>query len=259
MNAMQSLTILLGCLYISQTTLPTITLFLVVAIFSLLMGNMVMIIYFKEIGDARSKLQMSEVKSFFVEGVKSSGWSFLKDVNYKLDQIIFPQLMSAKDFGAYSILILIGTVIWRITDPVCAAYSKKIISLNAEDGLKLTNKILWLVAFLPLIGVGLALLMSDFFLEYIIKKPLDTYGKSELITIVIAASMYVGWKIIAYYNIRKGDHKIMYMSCILSIILTLTGALLLVDDVKSAITVTSLAYIASSVLALYLHSCSNKA
>ena len=251
MNAVQSLSLLLGCLYISQTT-PTLTLFLDTAIFSLLIGSMAMLIYFREIWDGESKLRMSEVKSYFVEGAKSSGWSILKDVNYKLDQIIFPQLMSAKDFGAYSILILIGSVIWRITDPLCAAYSKILVSLSAEDGVKLTNKILWWVAFLPLIGVGLALLLSDFFLEYVLKKSLDTYGKAELIAIVFAASVYVGWKVIAYFNIRKGSHGIMYYSSILSISVTLIGTLL-VDDVKSAIMVTSFALIVSSALALHRH------
>ena len=79
------------------------------------------------------------IKRLIFEGASSIGWSFIKDLSYKIDLLIFGDILGKNDFGIYSVLQNLCQSVWRVTDSVMASYSKFLLSMNKQDYIKFTN------------------------------------------------------------------------------------------------------------------------
>jgi O-antigen/teichoic acid export membrane protein len=160
-------------------------------------------------------IQKELIKRLIFEGASSIGWSFIKDLSYKIDLLIFGNILGKNDFGIYSVLQNLCQSVWRITDSVMASYSKFLLNLNKDDYVKFTNFLIFLLIVVSFLGIiGAYFIITPVF-GFIADMDMTQYLFSALI-LLFAVLIFNIWKLIANFFIQIGRNTPMYLTlCLL--------------------------------------------
>ena len=163
-------------------------------------------------------INKSILRGLFFEGVSSVGWSFIKDLSYKIDLLIFGNTLSKYEFGIYSLLQNLCQSVWRVTDPLLASYSKYLMSIKKETYIKFTNNLILILIFLTIISLGVAYFLIAPTFGFI--SGID-FSKFIIPSLILLYSYLIFniWKLIANLFIQIGQHIPMYISLGILIVL----------------------------------------
>jgi O-antigen/teichoic acid export membrane protein len=180
------------------------------------------------------------LRGLFFEGVSSVGWSFIKDLSYKIDLLIFGNTLSKYDFGIYSVLQNLCQSVWRVTDPLMASYSKYLMSIKKETYIKFTNNVILILIFLTIISLGMAYFLIAPIFGFIAGIDFSKFLIPSLI-LLYSTLIFNIWKLIANLFIQIRQHIPMYIS--LSILIVLFFSIkIFANSLNKAVVITSIVY-----------------
>ncbi len=184
-------------------------------------------------------------------GASSIGWSFLKDLSYKIDLLFFGSVLSKYDFGIYSILQNLCQSVWRITDQFMASYSKYLLGIKKEYYIKFTNNVILILIFLTFSAIGFAYFLIVPVFGFIAGIDLSQYRFPALV-LLYAVLVFNIWKLVANFFIQIGHYFSMYVTLItlISLFFILKKFVVTLDQ---AVFSTALAYSIISIVMIFLY------
>jgi len=184
-------------------------------------------------------------------GARSIGWSFIKDLSYKIDLLFFGSILSKYDFGIYSILQNLCQSIWRITDQLMASYSKYLLGIKKEYYIKFTNNVILILTFLTFLAIGIAYFLIVPVFGFIAGMDLSQYRFPALV-LLYAVFVFNIWKLVANFFIQIGHYFSMYFTLILLIGLFYILKKFAVT-LDQAVSFTALVYSIISIIMIFLY------
>ena len=169
-------------------------------------------------------------------------WQNFKDLMYKIDLILLPSILSAQNFGLYTVIQTISQSIWRLTDPLLGIYQRE---LTQETRRSIIHSSLKVFIFL------LSCICYGFLCLWVVKifiNPNTTDIDVHIIAIGAITLMFNYWKLKAVELVVLGKNIFMYISismflisylCLYKFIDSLNEAILLAIFCYSLITVTA--------------------
>ena len=155
------------------------------------------------------------IKRLIFEGASSIGWSFIKDLSYKIDLLIFGNILEKFDFGIYSVLQNLCQSVWRVTDSIMASYSKYLLGLKKEDYIKFTNLLIFMLTLVSFLGIICAYFIITPVFGFIAGMDMSQYLFPALI-LLFAVLIFNIWKLVANFFIQVGRNIPMYITlCLL--------------------------------------------
>ena len=152
------------------------------------------------------------IKKIFSNGLKNLGWSYLKDMLYKIDIIIFSRILDSKEFGYYTIIQNLSQFAWTFTDPLVSAFSKYVIKFDLNAISRFYNRTLksFLIIFL-LIITPVTILFSNQVFNLISGEELNNY-RNMIIIYVLTFIFFLIWKLTAQTFVILNAVKNIYYS-----------------------------------------------
>lgn len=152
------------------------------------------------------------IKKIFSNGFKNLGWSYLKDMLYKIDIIIFSRILDVKEFGYYTIIQNLSQFVWKFTDPLVSAYSKYVIKFDLNAISIFYNRILksFFIFFLLFI-IPITLLFANQIFNIISGENLNNY-RNMIIIYVLTFIFFLIWKLTAQTFVILNSVKNIYYS-----------------------------------------------
>ncbi len=196
-------------------------------------------------------IRKSLLKQLVFDGARSIGWSFIKDLSYKIDLLVFGNILSKYDFGIYSVLQNLCQSVWRVTDSVMASYSKYLLVMKKEQYEKFTDNVILVLVGVTFLALGVAYFLVVPVFGFIAGIDFSEYLFPSLV-LLFASLIFNVWKLIANFFIQIGHHISMYITlcsliglfCILkSFIITL----------NEAVVTTASVYLITSLLMIFFY------
>jgi O-antigen/teichoic acid export membrane protein len=152
------------------------------------------------------------IKKIFSNGFKNLGWSYLKDMLYKIDIIIFSRILDVKEFGYYTIIQNLSQFVWKFTDPLVSAYSKYVIKFDLNAISIFYNRILksFFIFFLLFI-IPITLLFANQIFNIISGENLNDY-RNMIIMYILTFIFFLIWKLTAQTFVILNSVKNIYYS-----------------------------------------------
>jgi len=196
-------------------------------------------------------LKKDILKNFFYHGARNIGWSFLKDLSYKIDLLIFGNTLSSYDFGIYSILQNLCQSVWRVTDPMLASYTKYLLTISKDIYIKFTNNVIWILTSLTFLSLGLSYFIITPVFGFISGIDLTRFLFPALI-LLYAIFIFNIWKLIANFFIQIGYHLPMYIT-LGSLIILFLVLKTFVKTLNEGVYTTAFAYSLVSLLMIFFY------
>ena len=191
------------------------------------------------------------IKRLIFEGASSIGWSFIKDLSYKIDLLIFGDILGKNDFGIYSVLQNLCQSVWRVTDSIMASYSKFLLSMNKQDYIKFTNFLIFLLIVVSFLGIIGAYFIIIPVFGFIAGMDMSQYLFPALI-LLFAVFIFNIWKLIANFFIQIGRNTPMYIT-LCSLIAFFYILKIFVSTLNEAVITTAVVYSIITLLIIFFY------
>ena len=178
-------------------------------------------------------------------GGKLVVWSNFKDLMYKIDILLLPAVLSAQNFGLYSVIQTLSQSIWRITDPLLGIYQREMTL--GKGGQVRVSWVLCLLSFTSIVIYGsVSIWAVSIFVD-------DSLGDLGLLIFLLGAMnlMFAYWKLKAVEFVVFG--KNLFMDATISMFLIIyIGCYSFVSSVSEALILSISVYGLMVVAALLL-------
>ena len=174
-------------------------------------------------------IDKSFIIKIFRDGFKNLGWSYLKDIIYKIDIIVFSRTLNEKEFGYYTIIQNLAQFVWKFTDPIVSAYSKYVMRFDFKVIKKFYNKILKLFfGFFLFFIIPITILFSTQIFNMITGENLNNY-RNMIISYILTFIFFLLWKITAQTYVILNSVKNIYYSLFI-FFLTFSISFIFIND-----------------------------
>lgn len=221
-------------------SLSSVESFVIAMSFSMFIGTV--FLFFRTELPFKLFIVQKDAMALLKSGGKLVVWQNFKDLMYKIDLILLPSILSAQNFGLYTVIQTISQSIWRLTDPLLGIYQRE---LTQETRRSVVNSSLKVFIFL------LSCICYGFLCLWVVKifiNPNMTDMDVYIIAIGAITLMFNYWKLKAVELVVLGKNIFMYISismflisylCLYKFIDSLNEAILLAIFCYSLITVTA--------------------
>jgi hypothetical protein len=178
-------------------------------------------------------------------GGKLVVWSNFKDLMYKIDILLLPAVLSAQNFGLYSVIQTLSQSVWRITDPLLGIYQRE-MTLGKGRQVRV-SWFLWLLSFASIVIYGIVSVWAvSIFVD-------DSLGDLGLLIFLLGAMnlMFAYWKLKAVEFVVFGKNLFMYATISMFLIIYI-GCYSFVSSVSDAIILAIFVYSLMVVTAIML-------
>lgn len=183
---------------------------------------------------------IQEIFSIYGRGIKVMGWSFLKDLMYKIDVLLLPAILTELEFGIYAIIQTLSQMFWRVADPLLSLYNRFLISDETWDGLKINTNLSFKMMFAILASL---IYLACISLAFILLT--NQVSTTMILHVVLWGFASLGlsyWKYVCVGFLAEGKNRFMYVTISLYIALYLIF-INFVFNLSTAISLVSCLYL----------------
>ena len=171
-------------------------------------------------------------------GMKSYLFGISKELVYRIDLILLPGILTAKEFGQYSIVQSIAQMSWRATDPIILMEMRGVLAGGGQSvrTLKSSNLILF-----SLLLCGIYFSTLEIFFRLILK--IDMGSNAILTSVYMTIIAFVAiWRSFISRAMTSGDYNESLKS-IFGYSVVYVSAAMAINDLNDSMTVHGLAVV----------------